>query len=74
LVSIWTIMMRFSRRSSIFFSKFARTPAFIGVANSARRLRDRPSIRVRSRTRCRSGWESAELRHRSFAPALSDFL
>jgi alkanesulfonate monooxygenase SsuD/methylene tetrahydromethanopterin reductase-like flavin-dependent oxidoreductase (luciferase family) len=37
LVSIWTIMMRFSRRSSIFFSKFARTPAFIGVANSVRR-------------------------------------
>ena len=59
--------------SSIFFLKFARTSAFIGAANTVRRLRDRPCIRARSKTRFRSGWELAELRHRSCAPARLDY-
>jgi hypothetical protein len=54
--------IRFSRRSLIFFSKFAITPAFIGAANTALRSRDRPCTRVLSKIRFRSGSESAERR------------
>ena len=62
-----------TQKNWISFLRFAGTPVFTGLVNTAQLSRDRRSIRVRCKILYPFGSASAELLHHSIAPACSGF-